>query len=262
MFVDAGYLLAEGGRLCLGTRVRSEIYCDGKKFLAKLVPYVHKHSSPSTLLRIYWYDGAQNQLPTNEQMDIAKLPNVKLRLGRLSGNRQKGVDSLILRDLIILSQRRAINTAHIITGDEDIREGIVVAQEYGVRVVLVGIEGDNQASSLKQEADICEGLSANFLADIFELRKGLPDHDTLPTLAQVVEEGRIYAREWKHKATSEEIDALIQLCPKIPKQLDYELIVAAEKRLHCSLIDKTDLRHVLRQSFWEEIKGKMRWNTI
>jgi uncharacterized LabA/DUF88 family protein len=78
--------------------------------------------------------------PTAQHLDIAYLPGVKLRLGRLTKGKQKGVDSRIVRDLIILSEERAVAVAYLVGGDEDLREGVSEAQERGVRVVLVGVE--------------------------------------------------------------------------------------------------------------------------
>ena len=56
------------------------------------------------VLRVYWYDAAPNGIPLADHLLIAQLANVKLRLGRLSGGKQKGVDSLIVRDLMTLAR--------------------------------------------------------------------------------------------------------------------------------------------------------------
>src|SRR3712207_9253694 len=47
--------------------------------------------------------------------------------------------ALPIWDLIILSEERAIATAYLLGGDEDLREGVAEAQERGVRVVLTEI---------------------------------------------------------------------------------------------------------------------------
>jgi len=49
-----------------------------------------RQSADAPILRTYWYDAAQDGIPTSEQLVIASLPFVKLRLGRLSGGHQKG----------------------------------------------------------------------------------------------------------------------------------------------------------------------------
>lgn len=43
------------------------------------------------VLGMYWYDGAVDAVPTADQQMIAALPKIKLRLGRITGGRQKGV---------------------------------------------------------------------------------------------------------------------------------------------------------------------------
>jgi NYN domain len=109
------------------------------------------------VLRAYWYDGARDAIPTLEQLSVAELANVKLRLGRLSGRKQKGVDALVYRDLMTLARERAVATAFLLAGDEDLREGVVAAQDVGVRVVVLGIaptgKRPNQSEALIRECD-------------------------------------------------------------------------------------------------------------
>jgi hypothetical protein len=68
---------------------------------------------------------------------------------------QKGVDSLIVTDMIALARNRAISDAVLLSGDEDLRVGVQQAQEFGVRVHLVGIKPGRGSQSLflLQEAD-------------------------------------------------------------------------------------------------------------
>src|SRR5207248_4377442 len=103
------------------------------------------------------YDGARRGDPAPDQLAVAHRPRVKLRLGRMTRHGQKGVDALIMLDLITLARERAMSTAYLISGDEDIREGVAVAQQTGVRVVLLGVPGrddrSNQADTLIREAD-------------------------------------------------------------------------------------------------------------
>ena len=83
------------------------------------------------------------------------------------------MDSLIVRDLIRLSQNRAVTTAYLLGGDEDLRQGMVEAQDMGVRVVLVGIEPfpeRNQADSLIREADEVVVLGREVLEPAFRKR--------------------------------------------------------------------------------------------
>lgn len=93
----------------------------------------------------------------NPQQDsIAHRSDVKLRLGFVnSQGEQKGVDSLIVTDLIDLARNRAMSDALVMSGDEDVRVGVQVAQSYGVRVHLLGIvpARGSQSKQLLQEAD-------------------------------------------------------------------------------------------------------------
>lgn len=50
------------------------------------------------------------------------------------------MDSLIVTDLIALARNQAVTDAVLLSGDEDVRIGVEIAQGYGVRAQLVGIE--------------------------------------------------------------------------------------------------------------------------
>src|SRR5439155_14337843 len=134
-----------------------------------LVRYAEERSN-RPVLRLYWYDGAPQAVPLPEHLRVAQLPFVKLRLGRVVGprdnRRQKGVDSLIVRDLIVLAEERAISTAYLLAGDEDLREGVSTAQERGLEVVLLGLppadQFANQAASHIRESDQHIVLDADF----------------------------------------------------------------------------------------------------
>ena len=177
-FVDAGYLYVAGGHLCLGAGSRREVRINFGTFTRMLAELGADETPGERFLRTYWYDGAPDGAPTPAHISLAHQAGVKVRLGRTvpSGERfvQKGVDSLIVRDLMRLSQNRAISTAYLLGGDEDLREGMVEAQEMGVRVVLVGIEPfgeQNQAGTLIREADDVIVLSREQLAPHFARRE-------------------------------------------------------------------------------------------
>jgi hypothetical protein len=155
LFVDAGYLLAACGDLCCGTSRRREVGCRYPALVHRLIGFASEHCG-LPVLRLYWYDGARNAAPAGDHWLIAELPNVKLRLGRVVGERQKGVDSLILRDVMTLARERAIVTAYLLGGDEDLREGVAWAQDVGVRVIVLGVPSPTagrQSAALIREAD-------------------------------------------------------------------------------------------------------------
>ena len=109
------------------------------------------------LLRILWYDGMVGGRRSKQQDALARTNDVKLRLGTVtSSGQQKGVDSLIVTDLIDLARNQAISDAVVVSGDADIRVGIELAQKFGARIHLVGITPTgqfNQSIALREEAD-------------------------------------------------------------------------------------------------------------
>lgn len=137
VFVDAGYLFSAGS--CSSRRAAD--CCDDE---------------PLRLLRTYWYDGAVDGIPSPEQVAVGELPRVKLRLGRVTGGGQKGVDGLIILDLINLARNRAVDIVLLLTGDEDIREAALFAQGFGVSLLVAGFvatKDQRPSELLLREAD-------------------------------------------------------------------------------------------------------------
>jgi uncharacterized LabA/DUF88 family protein len=167
--VDAGYLFAQGSVALTGTKQsRNILVLDPRIALKELTQIAETKVPGCTLLRVYWYDGALGLRPTVEQVQLANLDNVKVRLGFInSAGQQKGVDSLIVTDLIELARLGAICDAVLLSGDEDVRVGVQIAQSYGVRIHLLGIEPSrgSQSKALLQEADEWDKLTvAKFLS--------------------------------------------------------------------------------------------------
>jgi uncharacterized LabA/DUF88 family protein len=93
------------------------------------------------LLRVYWYDGVMPNGITPQQRSILNVDDVQFRAGTINGRgQQKGVDSLIVTDLIELISHHAICDAVLVTGDSDLAVGIEVAQKRGVRIAVLGVE--------------------------------------------------------------------------------------------------------------------------
>ncbi len=156
IFVDAGYLYAQGSACLQGRKAKREnLLLAHELFVANLVDLARKIQADVPLLRIYWYDGTSPG-PTQDHRTLADLDNLKLRLGFINSvGQQKGVDSLLVTDLVELSRNGAICDALLLGGDEDLRIGVQIAQSFGVRVHLVGIEPSrgSQSLQLRQEAD-------------------------------------------------------------------------------------------------------------
>jgi uncharacterized LabA/DUF88 family protein len=157
VFVDAGYLFAQGSVALTGAkRNRSELRLNEAAAFAALQTLAHEKSEGARLLRIYWYDAPLHTGISAQQSSLGALDRLKLRLGVLNGRgEQKGVDSLIVTDLIELARNRSITDALLLSGDEDVRIGAQIAQSYGVSIHLLGIHParGSQSPLLRQEAD-------------------------------------------------------------------------------------------------------------
>ena len=277
LFIDAGYLIAEGGSLCLGNKSRAHIQVEFADLVKAMVEHVTTHCK-LPLLRTYWYDGAKDGIPTKDQLDVASLPNVKLRLGRLSNGKQKGVDSLIVIDLIRLARERGMATVYLLAGDEDLREGVAEAQSLGVRVVVLGIPvmGKNQAETLIRESDENMILPEAFWKPYFKLGPTpvsvttavpaspakRPTTSTPPkpagttagssSVKDATAFGEAFAKSWTSGATQDEVKRLLTMKPSIPNALDSQLLITAEAKLGPLKTDKIK-RNALRAGFWKTL---------
>jgi len=160
--VDAGYLYAGGAKSVTGVdgTKRHEITLD----ISVAIPFLISKAeaiSQCKLLRIYWYDAAPSSRLTTDHQILASTDNVKLRLGVINGfGQQKGVDGKIITDLAELSRNRAFTDAVLLGGDEDLRIGVELAQEYGTRVHLFTIDGSTSSPTLRQESDTTSILAS------------------------------------------------------------------------------------------------------
>ncbi len=215
------------------------------------------------VLRAYWYDAARDGIRTAEQRTIAAMDDVKLRLGRLNGqNQQKGVDALIYRDMITLAQHGAVSDVVLISGDEDLHEGVRSVQDYGVRVTLVGIEavsGHNQSEELVYEADRLWTFGKAELAAAFTRRTPNTPELSPEEVAVIAHAARAaavaFATSWKAEAGETELQELMADRPRIPRPIDVELITAVEQDIGRTLHDQKDLKKELRAAWWGVMGG-------
>jgi uncharacterized LabA/DUF88 family protein len=275
IFVDAGYALAVGARIVCGRKVpRAGAALQHRAFIDNLVQNGRANCGLD-LLRVYWYDGATDAMPTTEHQTLGELPNLKVRLGRLvnRGRTQKGVDTLIVLDLTTLARERAISTAFVMSGDEDLREGVAAAQQLGVRVVLWGLEPvspeePNQAITLIREADVHSVLdSENFIKPFFsplilEKPSTARAEQEKPTEEAAVAEqsprsvGLAFITEWLASGPPAlAIDSLrqakAQFPRKIPATIDAELLARGRAEV-ANPLSETQKRE-LRRGFWEGV---------
>jgi hypothetical protein len=213
-FIDAGYVYAAGGELVHGTTNRTLLDLDVSALLDVLDRAMRELLPPGVdFLRHYWYDAAIGGVPQAGHLRIADIPGVKVRLGRLTLNGQKGVDSLLVRDMMRLASEHAVCTAFLLSGDEDLRQGVLEAQDSGVKVILIGIQptkGQNQAETLVREADGRRILTADEVRPLFALRSE-PLRDTMHALTpslDAFEEGRRFGRLWADESDPADVAAV------------------------------------------------------
>lgn len=237
IFVDAGYLFAQGSVLLAGKKLqRSEIHLEHQPAIKTLADFGQKVSGVQ-LLRIYWYDGTSTGA-TSQHLALAHLQNVKLRLGFVNSvGQQKGVDSLIITDMITLARNNAISGAVLVSGDEDLRVGVQQAQEFGVRVHLVGIKPSHSSQSLflVNEADTTHEWGADEVSAFLQCQP----KPTLPALTAlatttilggptgIVSQLETVANQVAAQLEVDEIPALIaaiESLGQIPRDIDRQLL--------------------------------------
>lgn len=189
VFVDAGYFLAQGWVAIWGVKQsRAALDLNESAAVAEITSLAQTKAPNAELLRIYWYDGVGSRGPTLEQLRLARLDNVKIRLGFInSKGQQKGVDSLIVTDLVDLARNGAISDAILVSGDEDVRIAVQIAQSFGVRVHLAGIvpSRGSQSRQLIDEADTTFEWNKATMATMITMRAAAPAPVSTPASATV-----------------------------------------------------------------------------
>ncbi len=202
--VDAGFLKAEGART-LHVKTQ-QVAPDAQGCVIYLKSLAAGEGS--TLLRAYWYDGAFESGDPRFQSQrsyldaISSCPGIQIRLGHIRENtptwqhavkkaiancgvtladfekhfqfrpalEQKGVDTLIVLDLVRLAQRRVYDIAFLIAGDRDLAEAVRVAQDEGRRVILLHPIGGGVATELRHLADEVRPLDEPTLRTMLNIK--------------------------------------------------------------------------------------------
>lgn len=271
IFVDAGYLFAQGSTALTGTkRSRAELVLNPAEALEQLKIFACKKAPHCRLLRIYWYDGAIGGLrPTSDQALLAHLDDVKLRLGFINNyGQQKGVDSLIVTDLIEMARLKSISDAVLLSGDEDVRVGVQIAQNYGVRVHLLGIEPSraSQSSQLLQEADTTDAWDKDAISKFLSLREKYDNTKSALATADIATTENTAATDKIKNAVFtfveklavtdiQGIEAYWETARGIPPDLDKRLLPACGATLGRNL-NREEIRH-MRACFQQTVKQRI-----
>ncbi|MEV8630755.1 NYN domain-containing protein [Streptosporangium sp. NPDC051023] len=174
LFVDAGYLLADGAMAVHGTRHREAVSWDYPGLL-KLLNNLSKERTGLPLLRCYWYEATVEGRRTPEHDALADIPGLKLRLSRIRPGRREGVDAQVHRDLMTLARNSAVCDAVVVSGDEDLAQVVCDAQDLGIRVTVVHITADGSwavSRSLRQECDDLIEIGSSHLRPYVTLAPG------------------------------------------------------------------------------------------
>lgn len=200
-FVDAGFLKAQGARAIGAPRRRVQV--NARRMVIELQRLVRRDDG---FLRAYWYDGALDpKEPAYRKQRayfdaIASTPGLRLRLGHLQRStpawqrpvqraleecgveldrfqqffefrtetRQKGVDTLMVLDMVRLAERHAYDIAVLVAGDRDLAEAVRAVQDAGRLVVVLLPEGAGVAAELRQLADVVRYIEGQRLRGIIE----------------------------------------------------------------------------------------------
>jgi hypothetical protein len=174
LFVDAGYLLADGAMAVHGTRRRESVSWDFGGLL-QLLGNLARERTGLPLLRCYWYEATVEGRRSPEHDALADLPGIKLRLSRIRPGRREGVDTEIHRDLMTLARNGGVADAVVVSGDEDIAQVIADAQDHGVRVTVVHVAVDGNwtiSRVLRHECDDLIEIGSGHLRPYVNLLTG------------------------------------------------------------------------------------------
>ena len=265
IFVDAGYLYAQGSASIFGQkRERKALRIDPCAVVESLRNLADDKVPGAYLLRIYWYDGLVKGVPSAEQKALASLPDVKMRFGFVnSEGQQKGVDTRIVMDLVELARNGAITDALLLSGDEDLRIGVEIAQSYGIRVHLLGIQpaAGSQSPNLRDEADTLHEWSREQVTGWLQEKQQNRMHAFFRPLPP--ESAVCSVEEWtamvagfvKNLDLATRHQLMEQVASKnhiIPRDIDRELLACLRQAVGRMLTDEE--RAEMRRMFWENIQ--------
>jgi len=165
LFVDAGYVLADGAMAVHGSRRRESVVWDYPGML-RLFANLARDRTGLPVLRCYWYEATPGGDRTSQHDALADLPGLKLRLGKIRPGRREGVETSIHRDLTTLARNTAITDAVIVCAEEDLAQVVAEVQDLGIRVLLMHIAADGGraiSAALRQECDDVMEVSAAHL---------------------------------------------------------------------------------------------------
>ena len=193
---------------------------------------------------------------------------MKLRLGLINEyGQQKGVDSLIVTDLVDLSRNRAISDAVLLSGDEDVRIGVEIAQSMGVRVHLLGIvpSRGSQSRNLLSEADTTTEWSKDEISEFLAFADHQHTDDERESPHASTEPQESLFRRVAAELVEEMTDAETAACQDslhdsgvVPREYDSKLLAISRTHLERDLTtpERVRLRQIFRENLAAASGGK------
>ena len=187
IFIDGAYLekVAQS----------NNVWVDYEKFSSEILTRVNARTpaAPMDLLRTYYYNGRPHQSnpPTKDEREyfqkrrkfydrLERQSSFTVRLGvvkyRGKNNQgqpiyqQKQVDLLLGLDFALLSAKRSITHAAVVTGDSDMVPAFEEAKREGISVWLFTGQTQSRARELWQAADERVDLDKPFLDAIRQIK--------------------------------------------------------------------------------------------
>jgi hypothetical protein len=262
LLVDAGYFFAAGAEAAFGSGVpRREIrLVDPERAVKELHEQAADLCGGLPMLRIYWYDAMPGPSLSLEQSELALQSGLKMRLGVLNNfGQQKGVDSLVVTDLIDLARNKAVVDAVLLSGDEDLRVGVQIAQSFGLRVHLwgAGNTAQNVSRSLRMEADSFGAIEDEWFVRSFERVAPLRSENGSgyePRVVLEVVEGETLQSAADRVSREllagldvrgiEQLQAVFKIGQSMPNQYDGKLIAATARLMGGTRFTASELREI------------------
>ena len=174
LFVDAGYMLADGATAVHGTSSPDSVSWDYAGLL-RLLASLSADRTGQQLLRCYWYAATADGRRTSEHDTLADLPGLTLRLARMRPGQREGVETDIHRDLTTLARNRAVSDVLLVSAEENLAQVIADVQDLGIRVMIADILVDGEwavSRSLRQQCDDVVQIDRTQLQPYVELIVG------------------------------------------------------------------------------------------
>ena len=256
VMIDAGYLFAEGSKLLFGTVANTHINGDNLRSNLKnrIETFFEDELDEEVprFLRMYWYDA-------KDRSDwIAQHPGVTLRLGRVNQKgTQKGVDGAIIRDLLTLARNSAVTDVFLMSGDEDLIEGVTGVKDLGIRVNFLRLKTptNNMSNLLLREADGLIELEQKDLLDVMVSNTDIEVVEPKKADTSLLTDTLIEDFKYLYPAIIERFSMreLATMRPRIPQIIDKMIFQQTADSVTPTDVEESERKRI-RGAFWQFVE--------